>query len=193
MHKIDIQGKRFGKLIALECVGESKYRCICDCGKEKIIRSGALRYGDTRSCGCLRSEYARHHIVAVIHRPDVKAKLSKARTGKPLSANAREKVSEYMKVHRKGSLNPAWKGGITPERFKIRNSARYAEWRLSVYRRDKFRCVLCGAVGGKLNAHHVRSFSKYPDLRFDIDNGVTLCEKCHKDLHVNLRVSSKAG
>ena len=61
MKKIDLIGQRFGRLTVIECCGRSKdgqkvYRCKCDCGKEKEIRSGNLRSGHSLSCGCLCSE-----------------------------------------------------------------------------------------------------------------------------------------
>ena len=59
---IDLTGKRFGRLVALEKVGNHKtskcamWRCKCDCGKEKITNSQCLREGKTLSCGCLYTE-----------------------------------------------------------------------------------------------------------------------------------------
>jgi len=81
-----------------------------------------------------------------------------------------------------GELSGNWKGGITPLNIKIRASEDYRHWRLSVYFRDNFTCQNCGKKE-KINAHHVKSFSKYPELRIDINNGITLCESCHKKWH----------
>jgi 5-methylcytosine-specific restriction endonuclease McrA len=67
--------------------------------------------------------------------------------------------------------------------MRIRNSQEYKEWRTAVYERDHYTCQNCGMVGGTLNAHHIRKFSEYPELRFDINNGVTLCKECHKLAH----------
>lgn len=64
-----------------------------------------------------------------------------------------------------------------------RNTPSYIAWRTAVFERDKFKCAICGQVGGELNAHHIRPFKDYPDLRLDVDNGVTLCKACHKRVH----------
>ena len=66
---------------------------------------------------------------------------------------------------------------------RIRNSKEYQEWRSDVFERDHYICQNCGQVGGSLNAHHIKSFKDYPDLRLDVNNGITLCLKCHKLAH----------
>lgn len=64
-----------------------------------------------------------------------------------------------------------------------RKTEEYKAWRTGVFYRDSFKCQICGQVGGVLNAHHIKEFSKYPELRYEVDNGVTLCEDCHKKIH----------
>ena len=64
-----------------------------------------------------------------------------------------------------------------------RNSNDYKLWRLRVFERDNFTCQDCGERGGRLNAHHIKSWRKHPSLRFVTANGVTLCERCHKGRH----------
>jgi hypothetical protein len=79
-----------------------------------------------------------------------------------------------------GQNNPNWKGGITPINTQIRNSDEYKQWRNEVFKRDNYTCQICGDnKGGNLQAHHKEGFSSNEELRFDIDNGVTLCELCH--------------
>lgn len=51
--------------------------------------------------------------------------------------------------------------------------------RYFVFDRDNYTCQCCGKRGGNLNAHHLYNFSEYKDLRYDVSNGITLCEKCH--------------
>ena len=87
----------------------------------------------------------------------------------------------------KGCLHWNWKGGITPENQVGRASSDYMNWRMSVFERDGFSCACCGSVGGKLNAHHIVPWSEDKSLRFDVNNGITLCEKCHKELHRRMK------
>ncbi|NLE06200.1 MAG: HNH endonuclease, partial [Crenarchaeota archaeon] len=81
---------------------------------------------------------------------------------------------------RRGENNPNWKGGITSENHKNRASEEYIEWRNKVYERDNYTCQCCGdSTGGNLQAHHIENFSTNEELRFDINNGITLCDLCH--------------
>ena len=80
-----------------------------------------------------------------------------------------------------------WKGGISGENSRIRSSKEYAEWRKAVFQRDRFTCIICGhrskydyRKGEKcdIRADHIKPFCKFPELRFDVDNGRTLCLPC---------------
>lgn len=81
---------------------------------------------------------------------------------------------------RRGDKSPAWRGGKTPELNRLRTSTEYKAWRKAVFERDDYTCQICGKRGGSLNADHIKSFSKHPDTRFDINNGRTLCVPCHR-------------
>lgn len=84
----------------------------------------------------------------------------------------------------KKEKNPKWKGGITPINKLLRNSREAKEWRLSVFKRDDWKCQKCGSRSCKNNyvrieAHHIKPFATFPEIRFEITNGMTLCKSCH--------------
>lgn len=79
----------------------------------------------------------------------------------------------------KGEKNPSWKGGITKESLRIRHSKEYILWRSAVFLRDDYTCQICGIRGKNIQADHIKPFSLFPQLRFAIDNGRTLCFSCH--------------
>lgn len=81
----------------------------------------------------------------------------------------------------KGPNHWNWQGGISKENDN-RDSNDYKQWRNNVYKRDNYKCIKCGSKN-KLNAHHILSWSHYPELRYNIDNGITLCEQCHIKIH----------
>jgi hypothetical protein len=63
-----------------------------------------------------------------------------------------------------------------------RSSLKFKIWRMEVFTRDGFRCRLCGSKK-KIHAHHLKMWAFFPELRFDVDNGLTLCLKCHATEH----------
>lgn len=77
-HKIDLTGKRFGKLVVLEDtgrverVGSNKagyvhfYKCQCDCGNTVIVRGGNLTSGNSMSCGCLKASHGEYIINQIL-------------------------------------------------------------------------------------------------------------------------------
>lgn len=80
----------------------------------------------------------------------------------------------------KGDKHWNWKGGISPINKRIRNSLEMKLWRKAVFERDKYTCVWCGQIGYKLSVDHIKPFALFPELRFAIDNGRTLCWECHR-------------
>lgn len=72
--------------------------------------------------------------------------------------------------------------GKTKEYSELLNSGGHDKWRKLVKKRDGHACVKCGA-GKRLHAHHVVSVLDNPKLRLDVNNGITLCPKCHSKEH----------
>ena len=86
----------------------------------------------------------------------------------------------------RGEKNCNWRGGITSINKLLRDSPEYKQWREAVFKRDDYTCQICGRRGVKLHADHIKPFSLYPELRFEVSNGRTLCVDCHRKYGWNL-------
>ena len=79
-----------------------------------------------------------------------------------------------------GKRNPNWQGGLTSINQRIRCCSEYKKWKKSVLERDSYACQLCCSEED-LQVDYIKSFAFYPELRFDVNNGRTLCVVCHKE------------
>jgi len=123
---------------------------------------------------------------------DTRKKISEKNKGRKQSEERKKRTSlklreDYKKGIRKsffkelkGERHHNWKGGITTINEKIRKSLEYKLWRQAVFERDNYTCIWCGKRGETLNADHIKPFALFPELRFAIDNGRTLCVDCHR-------------
>ena len=113
-----------------------------------------------------------------------------------LAAKKRMKNSYCSKgcagVAKKGEGCYLWKGGVSSELRRARVSAEYKRWRTSVFERDNYTCRDCGIRGTHLHPHHIKEFALFPSLRYEVSNGVTLCEKCHGKIH-GINYASRAS
>lgn len=93
--------------------------------------------------------------------------------------------NKWQSENVRGENHPNYNPLLTEQdRYKRREYSDYWSFRKEVYERDDYTCRCCGdKKGGNLVAHHLLNFSKYPELRTDINNGITLCSSCHKEFH----------
>lgn len=113
-------------------------------------------------------------------------------------ARAAQSTPEFRKRAseiKKGENNPMY--GVVGEkhhnwdpkrthalRTKERKTLEYQRWLKAVHKRDGYSCQCCGdKKGGNFNVHHIESYGSTPSKRYDVDNGITLCEPCHKKFH----------
>lgn len=134
---------------------------------------------------------------------ETKRKLSIALKGKKkpvFTEEHRKKLSEALKGKPQpwhaGNKCFFWKGGVSKLSKRIKTSFRYKKWRETVFQKDDWICQKCGRKGGIiLHPHHRRSFTSILEENniktledafnceelWDINNGVTLCNNCHKE------------
>lgn len=171
----------------LECYGVTSVFCHEETAA-RIAQTNIERYGVANPFDSqevqerIRADHlARYGVVSPTQRPEVVAKIS---------ATCRERygVNYYIETQRLcGADSPQWKGGVARQRNE-RYTSEYRNWRKGVYGRDKYTCVCCDdswrpGHDVKFNAHHLYNWGDYPERRYDIDNGVTLCVKCHNEFH----------
>lgn len=143
------------------------------------------------------------------HTEESKAKMSKASLGRKRTPEAIEKSNRANRGRKNGErqlanlrasfteerlakLREAWSGPTNPgyidgkgaerigEHRAALGTAAYRRWRQAVYVRDDYTCQLCDVRGGNLHADHILPFSSYPELRYELSNGRTLCAECHR-------------
>jgi len=73
-----------------------------------------------------------------------------------------------------------WEWWKTLKSKCLKTSAAYREWRIGVFTRDQFSCVLCWTKDRTIEADHILAQSEYPEFIYDINNWRTLCHECHK-------------
>lgn len=90
----------------------------------------------------------------------------------------------WMSENLKGENSHLYVNGNCKETQNERliNSRELRNWRTKVFKRDNFLCVKCGSKKN-IQAHHKKLWSKYKELRFDVENGMTLCHDCHQKEH----------
>ena len=162
---------------------------IYDRKKAKYNKGGFKKGHIPWSKGKKRPEFSgeNHYLFGKHHSETTKKKIGEANKkykGRIRSKETRIKISKA----RIGSKCHSWRGGITPKNRKIRNGIEFRLWREAVFARDNWICQKCKtkSKSGKrvcLHPHHILNFAQYPELRFAIDNGITLCKKCHMEFH----------
>ena len=88
-----------------------------------------------------------------------------------------KKVQEYWKNHKPYNYID---GSSRNRKYTKREWIKIAK---QCYERDRFICQQCGKKGGLLNAHHILPWAGNKELRYDLDNLITLCVPCHIKLH----------
>ena len=128
------------------------------------------------------------------HKEETKIKIANGNRGKIVSEETKEKLRQALlgkqwdierrlewSNRKKGEGNNNWKGGITSIHRKLRMSWKYRLWSENIRKRDG-KCLNCGSMKN-LHAHHIERFLLNKEKQYDLDNGITLCAKCHYIYH----------
>lgn len=129
-----------------------------------------------------------------------KKKISKALSGKATGRRPTQKSidafvkagEQYRIVGVSGIDHPMWKGGHSKERQARYKDPEYIEWRTKCLERDNYTCQKCGAKNGMgktviLQVHHIIHYWECPDLRYNLDNGISFCKQCHRKSHKGMK------
>lgn len=88
------------------------------------------------------------------------------------------------KLFKSGDRHCRWNPNKTDEeRLMGRVSSEYNDFIRKVFKRDNYTCQCCGITNCQLKAHHLDGFNWCEEKRTDPNNGITLCEICHKNFH----------
>jgi hypothetical protein len=179
-------------------------RYICECGNESKIRFDDFKLGKRcRKCMGVRarektalsyeyvSSYFKQHGCELLAgsyinwKTKMKYKCSCGNisyiTWTNFKNGNRCKACQHDRTS--GENNPCWNPNLTYEdRLIGRNTPENHFWQKQVYKKNHYRCVLCGSKK-KIRAHHLYGYSAYPDLRYDESNGVVLCKEHHVEFH----------
>jgi len=157
---------RFTKNYVHPRKGMNTVKCICKlCGKEFYPKDFVKRSYCSKDC----------YYKNVLQNPNIK---NKRNTGKKRTFEQRLKIS--------GKNHYNWKGGISGKIRRLRNHVEWKEWRTKIFKRDKYTCQLCGQKGIYLHPHHFKSNTDFPEIRFDPNNGITICQNCHYLIHYSI-------
>jgi HNH endonuclease len=102
--------------------------------------------------------------LGVPHTPEAKKNISRAKLGKSIASRGIPK--DY----------PAWNLG--KRESEVCTSYKAYDWADEVKKRDNYHCQHCGRTSD-LHAHHIKAWKPYPESRFILENGLTLCDRCH--------------
>ena len=140
---------------------------VCnECGEYSVVQHRSHR-GLCNGCAMIGRHFS----------PETRQKISKAGVGRTVSLRTRAKMGD---AHR-GEKAYNWKGGTSTWRQQMYTTRAYKNWRIAVFERDDYICQMCGERGCYLEAHHIHPVRDHKNdlMLFDVDNGASLCKKCH--------------
>jgi hypothetical protein len=205
--------KKFGRLIPKKLLSKNEcpkngyfLECLCDCGNLKITSVYSIDNKNTQSCGCLNKELSSNRkktnligkkfgklfvvefykIIKGSYLWKCECECGNVSFPTTRNLNKGNSTSCGCNLFRKGNCHPNWKNTISLEdrinkRSVVKNPL-YSQWIKDVLKKYHYECFL---TQSKINlqVHHLYSWNAYPDLRYDINNGVVLSKSIHILFH----------
>lgn len=175
---MDAKGK--GRFCSKECKCPIYERTCPTCGKTFRHAPQSVQRYCSKECAYsspTRSERARRNTLEQWQIPAKRMRTLQGIKRRSKSESWRSRM--YFKT---GKDSPFYRNGNAQLHSRPQQGAE-KQWRRDVFRRDDYTCQRCGAKGGKLNAHHIKPWIDHPELRYDVENGITLCVACHLITH----------
>ncbi len=200
-------GKIFGALTIVEDLGTRIYgghkrrfckvKCnYCDSLREYVYTD--IKNGHNSSCGCrglhneIGKKYGKLTVLSKAARKIdgqtrwiCKCDCGNNETIDIIGAHLRNNSitncgCEYEQLVKNGEINR--KLSKTLRIYERFYHPRYLKWRETILSKYEYRCDICKSKN-RLQVHHLYSYQTYPELRYDLENGVCLCRKCHVQFH----------
>lgn len=168
---------KFNKLTIISIIDSKFCMCRCDCGNIKQCRISNVIHNNTKTCGCytksnlpkIGDKFGTMRVIQVYSSKKIKCKCDCGTTKILASCD--------LKVRKDGVCR------CIPSTNPQERERGMKKWRKLVLDRDQETCQVCYKTNCPLDAHHLNCYNKFPDERKLLDNGITLCKSCHKDLH----------
>lgn len=176
------------------------WRCRCECGSESDVRPSRLRNYTSNSCKNCKfknltgkrfnkltiknyaytKDKSRYFLCKCDCGTEKIIKITSVTSGVTLSCGCYGRELKRLQI---GPKNPNWNPNLTNEDRNRDFDEKETVWSISVKRKYNFTCQKCGEYGGDLRSHHIKAYSRYPELRYILSNGICLCNTCHTNFH----------
>lgn len=187
-----------------ECTGKKAKQTLCEKYnvesfreipgvKEKIKQTNLEKYGCENVFGCeeiknkIKQTNSEKYGVDYYTQTDESKARYKSTCLERYGVDNFSKTTTFREMLR-GENSPVWKGDAATTKREGRELPEYRDWRKSVFSRDLYTCQCCGSRNGngkyvRLEAHHIKDWKNNINDRYSVENGITLCQKCHTEFH----------
>ena len=198
-----------GKMVPVESLSRGSHvvvECKCpDCGDTfRLGYYSVVIRGHTRCRSCLAGGYGNRIVGMKFGRLTVMERIGgssvrvecvcgtvqlttmgQLRSGKTQSCGCltRERMAKVGQGSA-GAGHWNWQGGKSEGRKRRSADKEHRQWSKNILERDRYVCDNCGSSSGAKYAHHLDAYQGNPEKRYALDNGVTLCKRCHIGFHV---------